>query len=332
MKKTLISLIALSASAAAAPAFAQSQVTVYGLLDAAIVHESGSAAGSSTRLSSGVHSGSRLGFKGVEDLGGGLSAKFQLESGMQIDTGASGQGGVLYGRQTLVALAGGFGELSAGRQYTPYLNALDAVDPFGTGSIANSQNLFVDGPSRMTNSVIYATPDKFGGFGAALAYGFGEVAGNSSANREIGASASYGKGPVFVTVAHHDSKNATGTASNKVSFAGGTYQIGAAKLHLAAGFNDLAGRKSRDLLAGLTMAFGRGSAMLSYVHKNDRSAANNDANQIGVGYSHALSKRTDLYASYARLNNDNGAAYTVGDATNGYAGNKGLAVGVRHRF
>ncbi|HYD58823.1 MAG TPA: porin [Noviherbaspirillum sp.] len=330
MKKKWIALAALGA--VMGPAFAQSNVTIYGLLDAAIVHESGSAAGSSTRLSSGVQSGSRLGFKGVEDLGGGLSAKFQLESGILLDTGASAQGGVLYGRQALVGLAGGFGEVTTGRQYTPYLNALDAVDPFGTGSIANSQNLFVDGPSRMTNSIIYATPGNLGGFSAAIAYGFGEVAGNISANRQLGFSAAYESGPLFLTVAHHDSNNATGSGGTKVSFAGGTWNFGMAKLHLAAGNNDASGLKSRDMLAGVTVPFGQSSVMLSYVHKDDRSAAGNDASQLGLGYSYALSQRTNLYASYARISNDNAAAYTVGDATNGYAGNKGMAVGIRHRF
>jgi predicted porin len=116
-KKTLIALAILGAFTGVASA--QTSVTVYGVADAGLVFEGGGAAGSVTKLSTGVQSGTRLGFKGVEDLGGGLSAKFLLETGIKIDTGGFNQGGTAFGRQDYVGLEGGFGSVTLGRQYTP---------------------------------------------------------------------------------------------------------------------------------------------------------------------------------------------------------------------
>src|SRR5437868_4896157 len=106
MKKTAIAFALAAAFAGAAQA--QSSVTVYGAVDLGLVLERGPA-GSVTKLSSGVEAGSRLGFKGTEDLGGGLSAKFVLEMGISVDNGGLNQGGAAFGRQSLVGLAGGFG-------------------------------------------------------------------------------------------------------------------------------------------------------------------------------------------------------------------------------
>jgi predicted porin len=90
MKKSLLALAILGAIGGTASA--QTAVTVYGLVDAGLVQERGAAAGNVTKLSSGVQSGSRLGFRGTEDLGSGITAKFALEAGIGIDTGASNQG------------------------------------------------------------------------------------------------------------------------------------------------------------------------------------------------------------------------------------------------
>src|SRR5471030_2386624 len=98
MKKSLITIAILGAMSSAA--FAQSNVTIYGLLDAGVVSERGGATGTVTKLSSGVSSASRLGFKGTEDLGGGLSALFVLEEGVLIDTGAQDAAGQAFNRQS----------------------------------------------------------------------------------------------------------------------------------------------------------------------------------------------------------------------------------------
>ncbi|WP_394788945.1 porin [Rhodoferax sp.] len=124
MKKSLIALAVLAASGAA---MAQSTVTLYGLVDANVgAFKTNAVAGtavtslSQTKQDSGGLNGSRWGLKGSEDLGGGLAAIFNVESGFNIDTGASAQGGLLFGRRANVGLAGGFGKLEVGRNSSSY--------------------------------------------------------------------------------------------------------------------------------------------------------------------------------------------------------------------
>ena len=144
----LAALLACSGSA-----FAQSNVTLYGVADVYMQFAKGDQ--SSKSLESGGLSGSRLGFKGREDLGDGLKAFFQLETGMAMDTGKTTQGGVFFGRQALVGLSGGFGSFSAGRQYTPHFIALDADDPFETGAgSAVSSGIVTVLASRANNSLV----------------------------------------------------------------------------------------------------------------------------------------------------------------------------------
>eukprot|EP01040_Poterioochromonas_malhamensis_P026971 gene26971-34042_t len=107
MKKSLLALSLLSAFGVAS---AQSSVTMYGVVDAGITYDNGPSAGTVTKLESGIESGSRLGFRGTEDLGSGLKALFVLEQGFDIDTGRSGQGGRLFGRQAWVGLNSEYGQ------------------------------------------------------------------------------------------------------------------------------------------------------------------------------------------------------------------------------
>lgn len=106
----------------------------------AFVHESGGRA-AGNRLSSGVESGSRLGFRGTEELGGGTVATFVLESGFQADTGQAAQGGKLFGRQSYLGLRTPAGTVTMGLQLTPQYLAMAAADPFDTGMAGDSENL-----------------------------------------------------------------------------------------------------------------------------------------------------------------------------------------------
>jgi predicted porin len=362
MKKSILVLAVLGAFTNAASA--QSSVTVYGVVDAGIVAEKGGAAGSVTKLTSGVASGSRLGFKGTEDLGGGLSALFVLENGFQVDTGALGQspaGGqsTLFGRQAFVGLgSNGFGTVTLGRQYTPHYLAVDFADPFGTGLAGDAVNILPntgDAQSRMNNTVKYATPN-LSGFAGELAYGFGEVAGDTSAKRQIGASVGYTGGPFAVRLGYHNLNNATApnqpgnNAKNTILAA--TYNFEVAKVHLAYGVDKGTGSSplrntlnaygrptaptastdSTDALLGVTVPFGQHTVLASYIRKNDKTALNQDADQWAIGYRYALSKRTDLYTAYARIKNKNGAGYTVGSAIEAGSGDKAFNLGVRHTF
>jgi len=333
MRKTAIALALASALGAAC---AQSSVTVYGLADLGLVLESGGPAGSVRKLSSGVEAGSRLGFKGTEDLGGGLAAYFVLESGISMDTGANNQGGLPFGRKALVGLKGGWGSVSLGRQYTPLFLALDSVDPFGTGLAGASTNLFAyyptSGNARMPNSVIYNSPD-MSGFSGSIAYAFGEVAGNSSANRQLGASISYEQGPILLTLAHHSTNDASGSDSERTTLFGGAYDFGPVKLHLVFDTNRGTGSvRNDDALIGLSAPVGAGTLMVSYIRKNDKSALNQDANQAAIGYTYPLSKRTHIYTAYGRIHNENGAGYTVGNAIDGGTGDKAFNLGIVHKF
>lgn len=335
MRKTLMALAILGGFSGAASA--QSSVGIYGLVDLGIVQESGSAAGSVTKLTSGIANGSRLGFKGTEDLGGGLSAMFTLENGFDASTGTLGQGGLFFGRQAFVGVAGGFGSVKLGRQYTPVDDLVGAVDPFSNGFAGRMQNVLAAGyVSRANNDLMFSTPT-MGGFSGNLAYGFGEVAGDTAAGRYLGASAGYADGPLFVRLAWQRSNNATATGAAGNTLLGATYNFGAAKLHAAFAVSktDAAGVTSVDAndgMLGVSVPFGASTVLASYVRRNDRLAVNKDADQIGIGYTYDMSKRTSLYAAYARISNKNGAAYVVGNATEAGSGDKAFNLGIRHRF
>ncbi|MFJ9452536.1 porin [Herbaspirillum sp. NPDC101397] len=341
----------------AAPVQAQSSVTIYGLIDTGIVVESGGAAGHVTKLTSGISGGSRIGFKGTEDLGGGMSALFLLETGFQNDTGALGQGGLLFGRQSYVGLGGNFGTVTAGRQYTPQYLVLSAVDPFGTGYAGDAANLMPNtgnGASRMDNTIKYASPN-FGGVTGELAYGFGETAGSTKAASQLGAAIGYANGPLNVRLGFHGRNNdtvTTQTGSGRSTLLGATYNFGPVKLHAAYGINKglnssplrntvnpygttpiVASTDSADILVGVTVPFGvQHTFLASYIRKNDKTALNQDADQFALGYRYALSKRTDLYAMYAHIKNKNGAPYTVGSSIEAGSGNSAWNMGIRHTF
>jgi predicted porin len=144
MKKSLLALAVMGALAGSASAQQASNVTIYGLMDLTVSHlnVSGPNGGSVTGMEEGnngaAHNGSKIGFKGSEDLGGGLSTVFQLEGGFASDTGKSTQGGALFGRTAMVGLqSNSWGTLSFGRQVDPMYLALDLVDPFDLGHLGN---------------------------------------------------------------------------------------------------------------------------------------------------------------------------------------------------
>ncbi|MDB5841159.1 MAG: porin [Herminiimonas sp.] len=355
MKKSLIALAVLGAVAGAASA--QTNVTIYGVVDAGIGYrDNGNPAGKTLSQDSGVQSGSRLGFKGSEDLGGGLSAIFTLENGFNVDDGSLAQGGRLFGRQAWVGLNGGFGAVKLGRQTTALYNALLQVDPFQINLAGNAQRVFgyglyaADPLSRTDNTISYSTPN-VGGFSGSVSYGFGEQAGDNSAKRNVGVGAAYVNGPLNVQFAYQDSATAglttqvtstlglpaAATADLKAAFIGATYNFGVAKAHLAFADNklELAGEtvKDRNWLAGVSVPVSAaGTVLASYIRNDVRNADNAQSDQYAIGYTHALSKRTNLYTSYSYLKNDSNVAVNAYSGATGGETVRVVNVGVRHSF
>lgn len=347
MNKKLLALAVLGTMSGAV--LAQTNVTIYGVVDAGIAYDKNISASDKTwRLQSGQQSSSRLGFKGSEDLGGGLSAVFTLENGFSIDDGTM-SGGRLFGRQAWVGLQGGFGGVKLGRQQTFLYEALNAIDPFNINLAGNAQRIFgyglyaSDPLSRTDNTLSYVTPN-FSGMTGQLSYGFGEQAGDNSTLRQTGAALSYANGPLNAYFAYHAANDATlaGTAAGlgvgttadlRTALVGGTYDLGVAKAHLA--FADSKADsgavevKNRNWLVGVSAPVGVGTIMASYVRNDVRDIAEGVSNLYAVGYSHVLSKRTNLYTSVGYTKNDSNVRLNAfANGENGTLFN----VGVRHRF
>jgi len=345
MKKLTIALALAGAFTGAA--HAQSTVEIYGIADMGLVRETGNVPGATpagTKITSGAQSGTRLGFKGKEDLGSGLNALFVLETGIAGDEGGFNQGNKAFGRQSFVGLQGDFGTVTLGRQYTSYFLALNQVaDPFASGLAGNAQNLMLPGATnaitnadraiRMDNAIKYATPI-FENFSGEIAYGFGEVAGNSDASRVISASIGYDSKPLNVRLAYYEKNNATDTANLSSTMLAANYDFEVAKVFAAYVDNDWIGQgKSRNYLLGATVPVGAHKFIASFIRADGRGTnAANDADQWGIGYTYSLSKRTNLYATYGYISNDGSAAYTVGNNSENGTSNKAFNLGVRHVF
>lgn len=347
MKKSLFALAMLGTIAGAASA--QTNVTIYGIADVGVSRVDTDASQATWGLTSGQQSGSRLGFRGTEDLGNGMSAIFNLENGFNVDTGAQADNASLFNRQAFVGLKSTFGTVKLGRQYTPLHNAQVAIDPFGTNLAGNIQNVFTAQGIRMNNTVNLS--HSFGGVSGELAYGFGEQPGAFTLNRQIGAGLTYANGPLLANITYGRQDTAPGT-NNETIFVGGTYDLKVVKAHLAAAFNKVdatTDSKSRDYMLGVSAPLGTGTVLASYARHDQREGAVGsiaggralagagagtprigvdaagaaiDYDQVAIGYSHPLSKRTNLYTSYSRLNAKPNAAVD-GNIFN---------AGVRHQF
>ena len=219
MKKSLLALAVLGAFAGAAQA--QSSVTIYGIIDTGVAYTSkavnaaGTGTGSKFGLNSGTIQGSRIGFKGVEDLGGGLNAVFNLETGFTNDNGGlQGSDQVtasnLFRRKSYVGLNGGFGTVLLGRQtdYADTISAYTSVNDFGgfTGAVGHNINR-LEG-TRTNNSVSYTTAN-LGGFTGNAIYGFGESAGQTTAGQAFGLAGKYDNGPLGLGINYYQSKQGT---------------------------------------------------------------------------------------------------------------------------
>lgn len=368
MQKKLIALAV--AGLMTAPAFAQSNVTIYGIVDAGYSWRGDNVAsgvGNRSAIDSGQSAGSRLGFRGTEDLGNGLKAGFVLEQGLAVDTGsslqgASSHGGRTFGRQSFVTLGGNFGTIALGRQYAPHHLLGAATDPFGKGTVGEFNNVYV-GEVRLDNLAAYVSPN-WSGFSFVLGYTQNALNDESTDNAGADARAwafapQYKNGPLAVALNIHEVKltdTALGgsTDGDKIRSYDlfGSYDLGVVKLAGAFGIRRVdetdfsafgaAAEDSKQWMLGVSVPVGAaGSVRASYTRRTTEVAGGgSDAkvSQWAIGYEHALSKRTSLYAAYSDINN-NGAAEranligSVGDAANGGRGyQRGLSTGIRHTF
>ncbi|GGI21127.1 porin [Oxalicibacterium faecigallinarum] len=360
MKKSLLALAVLGAFAGAASA--QSSVTVYGIMDLGVRStDNGNPLGRTNGIESGNQSASRIGFKGVEDLGGGMAATFQLEAQIAADVGgtsntAIGSQNQTFNRLATVGLQGAFGKVDLGRQTSVIQDAYNAIDPFGDGGIAGITGFFFNGnqlsgdAGRISNSAKYVTPS-FGGFTARAAYSFGESAGDTGANSSYGLGAAFVNGPLNVQFGYHNRDTSAQTLTTtpfvqtgegKFTFVGATYNFGAFKLHGAYADSKVqtgtialplsASTKYRNAMVGVSVPVGPGTIMGTYAINDNRSAADSDAQRISLMYSYDLSKRTNLYTGYVRTSNDNGSRISLAPAAPLGESASVFTVGVRHKF
>lgn len=327
MKKSLLALAVLSAFAGAASA--QSSVTVYGIIDNAITrYDDGT--NTITGITSGRQSSSRLGFKGTEDLGNGLKAFFTLENGFNADSGNSAGG---FSRQSNVGLQGGFGSAAMGLNNSAMKRVIDKVDAFGNGGLNGLSGIYGTN-ERLPNSIHYVTPN-FSGFSGAVTYSFGEVAGSSKANRQVIASGSYSSGLLGVHLAYDHKNGATVALANntiKTTVLGASYDLGAAKLfasYLQRKTDAATATKVQGFNIGASAKLGTGKILASASRMKDDNNSADKFNQYAIGYVYPMSKRTNLYATYALVSNGSGSK--VWSAKNGDNGNR-LALGVKHSF
>lgn len=344
MKRASLLLLCLAGGSA----WAQSSVTVFGVVDAhARYVKNGSA--DSYQLGSGGESTSRLGFRGTEDLGGGLKASFWLEAHLNADNGTAGVtgGGVsrFWHRRSTVSLSGDFGELRLGRDTLPTWTALSNFEVFGTVGVGNSTNLYPDANAfgsldrvRADNAVAYFTPKSLGGFYGSAAVAAGEgTAGAKYAGGRIG----YAAGPVNVTAAYGEAE-VTADDNHKVLIASGSYDFGVAKLFATVQKTKFASAENRFYYLAATGRLGPGTLKASYTRTTGDGVlrgvdwSRNKADQFAIGYLYDLSKRTAVYTTFSYLDNKGTARYTVGSITGSTlaAGDnsRGFDLGIRHNF
>lgn len=292
MKKSLIALAVLGAFAGVASA--QSSVTVYGFIDQGV----GKAIGSTdkTLLESG---GSRLGFKGSEDLGGGLKANFGIEHRLTPNTGASTSANFWNGYST-VGLSGGFGTLNLGRQYTPtFLMVQNAIDPFLGDTVGNLRDTGLRDGSTTTIRVATSLRYDYSANGFALGVSIADTATNGAVpNRPFALALTYANGPIWVGIGRENT-GAEGTdAAGQTTF-GVTYNFGMAKVAL--GINKGTQTDGDDVdgkLLGVTVPVGGGDFKLGLAKKE--IAGNAVASKTSIGYHYYLSKKTEVYADVSK--------------------------------
>jgi predicted porin len=255
---TFTALAALTTPAA----FAQSSVTLYGVLDEGIDYTNNVGGSAVWEMASGYAQGSRWGLKGSEDLGGGTKAVFQLENGFDVSSGRLGQGGRMFGRQAFVGLSNdSYGTLTLGRQYDSVVDYLAQTTANGNWAgylFAHPyDNDNTDNSFRLGNSVKYASPNlaglQFGGV-----YSFSNDT-NFANNRAYSFGGQYQNGGLLIAAAYLQANNP------------GVGSVGAITANDA---SFIAGRM-RIFGGGINYTFGSATAGFAYTNSNYQNPTGN---------------------------------------------------------
>lgn len=311
MKKTLIAMAVVAASGAA---FAQSSVTLYGRVDTNVSR----ATGTTTQVADGAAYGagaSRFGFKGTEDLGGGLKAAFIIETGLNADNADGAPvNNKIGGRESSVALSSNdFGGVKAGRYQTNANLHAAAYSAFATDyGFASGTKILGNQGARQNNQISYISPSILGGLQLTATRGTkeadttaaGGTAGANLFNNPISLRANYTNGPLAAGVVA--SQGGSKATSKTVFGAGASYNFGPATALLAAeADNNQVGGKNA---VAVGVKANVGPALVRATVGKDKAGAAADVTQVAFGADYALSKRTALYAVYARTKPENGVA------------------------
>jgi predicted porin len=356
MKKSLLALAVLGAYAGVASA--QSSVAMYGTVDMAGTYVKND--GSDRRYSlatNGINS-SQLGFRGVEDLGGGLKAGFNLIADL-VGVDAGNVGAKFFGRRSTVSLFSNAGELRLGRDYTPTFWNQTIFDAFGTNGVGSSLNVRqAYGGTRQDNTIGYFLPSNIGGFyGQAMV---GAAEGGTTADRAaryLGGRVGFAAGPFDVAFSYSQERFAITSAISGTTGAGpamtilagekqktwnvgGSWDFGFAKLMGYYDHESLPGASEKMFSISSVIPFGQSEVHVGYDRsKLDRSGfADTTVDQLKATYQYNLSKRTAMYATISRLDNKDatqravigGSSAPAAPSLNGDS--KGFQLGVRHFF
>lgn len=365
MKKPLI--IAAAAASFSTVAYAQSSVTLYGVLDAGVTYQSNVGGNSLWSMGSGIDQ-SRFGLRGSEDLGGGLKAIFVLESGFGSGNGRFANNGGMFNRQAFAGLSGNYGTVSLGRQYDStydYLAPLSAAGSWGGAYFAhplNNDRLSTNGDVALNNTV-KLTSANYAGLQFGGTYSFSNST-NFGNNRAYSGGVSYQFQGLRIGGAYAQANNPrplnTNGAMSGNTFLGGVggrvrtygtgvgYAFGPTQLgavwtqtrldNTNTGQSLRANSYETNVKYNLTPALGLGAA---YTYTNERLSGFGTPDslhfhQVGVQADYALSKRTDVYAQavYARGSGATASIYNgdSGTARSSSINQTATTVGLRHRF
>jgi predicted porin len=338
MKKSIL-LGTILASVAGAAA-AQSSVTAFGVLDLAM-RQAKSSGKTINLLAADGNASSRLGFRGVEDLGDGLKAGFWIEAAISPDTGTA-DATRFWGRRATVSLSSKqLGEIRLGRHKTAARLVIDTFTPFETAGIADISKVYsllgsaADTLNRADNQVAYSLPENLGGLYGGVEVGAGE---NTDGKKYKSARLGYKDGALHIAggLADTDAKG----SSYKLNVIGASYNFGPATAQATIANTKFNAAKQSIYTVGVIVpVVGDSSFRAHYANGNANAAAEaltgvGDIKLLTLGYVHAVSKRTALYMTVSEIKNSGKAAVAVAGSPTVTAGQKSSAfdVGLRHSF